>query len=151
MARKTSDQIREINAGMVGRLLGEPPQPLTPGGYALRVLESTGRTSGEPRRTPIGVVQLGDASYLVSPDPVRDWVRNLDRHPGCAVLAGDERQARRAVRAAGDEAAGVVAAYLSAVTVPWALSAFPVAAGASRAEITAHLDEMAVFRLDSDG
>ncbi len=151
MARKTSDQARGINAGMVGKLLGEPPQPLTPGSYALRVLESTGRVSGELRRTPIGVVQLGEAYYLVSPDPGRDWVRNLDRHPACAVLAGDAREERRAVRATGDEAAAVVAAYLAAVTVPWALSAFPVPTGASRTEIAAHLDEMAVFRLDSDG
>jgi hypothetical protein len=140
-------QVRAINEQMSGKLLGAPAQPLAEGTYALRVLETRGRVSGAVRRTPLGVLLRDGRHYLVSPDPGRDWVRNLTGDPGCALLAGEERTSWRASRAGGDEAAGAVKAYLSAVTTPWAVRAFPFAPDAGPAEIREHLDQLAVFRL----
>ena len=144
----SSDQLRELTTRTVAHLLAEPPQPLDEQGYALRVLRHRGRRSGTPHDTPLGVVRLGGAWFLVAPRRHRDWVRNLLAHPDCTVLAGNEAHPRHAVPVSGDEAAGVVAGYLNAVRAPWALKAFPVRPDASLADIAAHLSTMAVFRLD---
>ena len=42
-----------------------------------RVLEVAGRTSGEPRRTPVNVLVLDGERYLVAPRGRTQWVRNL--------------------------------------------------------------------------
>lgn len=162
MARKSSDtatgsvapgraDIRALNADMVARLLDAGPQPLAEGSYALRVVETSGCRSGRARRTPLGLTRLDDRRYLVSPQARRDWVRNLRTHPICVIAAGTDRERVRAVPVGGDEAATVVGTYLAAVQVPWARRAFPVGPDASREEITAHLDSIAVFRLDQPG
>ncbi|MET1072743.1 MAG: nitroreductase family deazaflavin-dependent oxidoreductase [Umezawaea sp.] len=139
---------RTMNTQMAARILGTPAEPVPEAGYALRVVRTRGRRSGESRDTPIGVTRLHDRHYLVSPDPTRDWVRNLAATPECTVLAGSEAEPRTAVPADGEEAASVVSTYLNAVTVPWALRAFPVAPDAPIEEITAHLGSIAVFRLE---
>jgi deazaflavin-dependent oxidoreductase (nitroreductase family) len=144
----SGDDVRRLNADVISRLLSGAPQPLGEGGLALRVLQNRGRVSGQPRRTPVGVTQLNGWDYLVSPGPRRDWVRNLHTQPECALLAGDDVSHRRAVPVDGDEAAAAVATYLSAMQAPWAARSFPVAQDAGRAEITRHLDALAVFRLD---
>lgn len=42
-----------------------------------RVLEVKGRKSGEPRRTPVNLLDLEGQRYLVSPRGHTQWVRNL--------------------------------------------------------------------------
>ena len=42
-----------------------------------RILEVTGRKSGEPRRTPVNPLNLGSSTYLVAPRGNTEWVRNL--------------------------------------------------------------------------
>ena len=141
-------EIRAINTRMVEQFLGKDPEPLVEGHYAVRVLESSGRVTGRATRTPLGVTQVAGRHYLVSPDPSRDWVRNLAAEPRCALVSRDGLQPRIANPVAGEEAVTVIATYLSTVRVPWALQAFPVAPDAPREEIAAHLDTIAVFRLD---
>lgn len=136
-----------MNATMSQKILAEPAQPLVEDGYALRVVHTTGRRSGEQRSTPLGVVQVGGRLYLVSPDTGRAWVRNLDADPRCELAPGHDL--RTAVPAASQEAAPVISAYLRAMQVPWALRAFPIGPEASLEEITAHLDSIAVYRLDA--
>lgn len=140
--------IRRLNTRMVMRLLGAAPDPVAEGGFALRVVQTRGRRTGRPRRTPVGVTQRGGHWYLVSPNPRRDWVRNLAADPACRLLAGEDRQDRHATPIGGAEAAEAVATYLSVVPESAALWAFPFPAGASTTEIAAHLDTIAVFRLD---
>ena len=41
------------------------------------LLTAPGRTSGEPRSTPISVVTLDDQRYIVSAFADADWVRNV--------------------------------------------------------------------------
>jgi deazaflavin-dependent oxidoreductase (nitroreductase family) len=45
--------------------------------WGSRVLEVRGRTSGEPRRTPVNLLELDGQSYLVAPRGETQWVRNL--------------------------------------------------------------------------
>ena len=42
-----------------------------------RVLEVRGRSSGQPRRTPVNLLELGGERYLVAPRGETQWARNL--------------------------------------------------------------------------
>ena len=58
-----------------------------------RVLETTGRTSGQPRRTPVNLLRLDGKEYLVSPRGHGQWVRNVRAADGrLALLLGRKRQ-----------------------------------------------------------
>ncbi|WP_086680455.1 nitroreductase/quinone reductase family protein [Amycolatopsis pretoriensis] len=140
--------VRAMNAEMTAKLIDAPGEAPPEGGYALRVVETRGRSSGEPRRVPLAVVARDGGHYLVSPVRDRDWVANLLEATECALLAAGERQEFRAGTVGGDEAANVVATYLAAMSVPWAVKAFPVPQDATPAQILEHLDGMAVFRLE---
>lgn len=136
-----------MNATMTTRILGAPAPPFVEGGYALRVVYTTGRVTGKRRATPLGVVQIDGAQHLVCPERGRDWVRNLAADPRCVLAPGDDE--RVAVEAPPATAAPVVAAYLDAMrAMPFALQSFPVTPDAGLDEITAHLDTIAVLRLD---
>jgi deazaflavin-dependent oxidoreductase (nitroreductase family) len=141
--------IRALNAEMTAKLLGTPSEPPPEGGYALRVVETRGRSTGTPRRVPLAVVARDGGRYLVSPVRDRDWVANLLDAPECAVLSAAGREDCRAETVEGGEAAEVVATYLGAMSVPWAVKAFPVPQDASTAQIREHLAGMAVFRLST--
>ena len=146
------DEVRAINARMVEQFLAQDPQPLTDGHHAVRVLETRGRVTGQAKRTPLGLTQVDSVHYLVSPDRGRDWVRNLSAEPRCALVVKNGPHPRIARSVTGDEAVTAIATYLATMRVPWALRAFPVAPDAPHEEIAAHLDTIAVFRLDpADG
>jgi deazaflavin-dependent oxidoreductase (nitroreductase family) len=138
-----------MNAEMTAKLIDTPGEAPPEGGYALRVVETRGRSTGAPRRVPLAVVARDGGHYLVSPVRDRDWVANLLETPDCALLAAGERQDCRAETVDGEEAAGVVATYLAAMSVPWAVRAFPVPQHATPAQILEHVPEMAVFRLET--
>lgn len=137
-----------MNASMTERVLATSAAPIEEGGYALRVVRTVGRRSGERRATPLGVARRDGHLYLISPQVGRDWVRNLHADPWCETEAGDERVEYRATVPEPTVAAAAVATYLRSVQVPWAVAAFPVPADASEAEIAEHLETIAVLRLD---
>lgn len=139
-----------MNAEMTAKLIDAPAEAPPEGGYALRVVETRGRRTGEPRRVPLAVVARGGRHYLVSPVRDRDWVENLLATPECALLSDGRREDRRADEIGGEEAAAVVAAYLATMSVPWAIRAFPVPQDATPEQILEHLPGMAVFRLTTD-
>ncbi|WP_326952795.1 nitroreductase/quinone reductase family protein [Amycolatopsis sp. NBC_01286] len=139
--------IRAMNAEMAAKLSDAPAETPPEGGYALRVVETRGRSTGTPRQVPLAVVARSGRHYLVSPVRDRDWVANLVETPECALLSAAGRQECHAEEASGAEAAEVVATYLAAMSVPWAIKAFPVAQDATPAQIREHLPAMAVFRL----
>ena len=58
-----------------------------------RVLEVRGRKSGEPRRTPVNLLTLDGARYLVAPRGHTHWVRNIRASGEGRLLVG-----RRAVK-----------------------------------------------------
>jgi deazaflavin-dependent oxidoreductase (nitroreductase family) len=142
----STEQIRELNRTMVDRLRDQPPMPLVADTYELRVVRTRGRASGEDRTVPLAVVHHAGQRYLVAPDANRDWVANLDAHPGCGVEAGGSVEEVAATRLRGRPAAEVAAAYHEAATGP-ARAAFPFGDGATLDAVEAVLDRMAVFAL----
>jgi F420H(2)-dependent quinone reductase len=55
------------------------------------LLETTGRKSGEPRRTPLGGSRVGDQFWFVSEFGEKSqYVKNIQANPmsGCACVAG---------------------------------------------------------------
>ena len=61
------------------------------------LLETTGRTSGAPRRTAVGFVEEPDGSLLVAAgSEATHWAANLLTDPSCHGTIGDVRRAYRA-------------------------------------------------------
>ena len=75
---------------------------VAPGSYA--ILETTGRRSGQPRRTPVGHVLEGDAVWIVSEHGRRaGYVRNLRANPRVRIkLRGGWRSGTAQVLADDD-------------------------------------------------
>jgi proteasome lid subunit RPN8/RPN11 len=72
-------RVREINDQMVDRLLAREAEPMPAEVYALRVLQTRGR---EAWAHAAGLVATAERFYVISPDPARDWARNLAAHLG---------------------------------------------------------------------
>ena len=71
-------------------------------GYAL--LETTGRTSGLARRTPVGDGLDGDTFWIVAEHGHRaDYVRNIEANPRVRVLVGGRWRAGTAVPLPDDD------------------------------------------------
>jgi deazaflavin-dependent oxidoreductase (nitroreductase family) len=68
------------------------------------LLETTGRRSGLPRRTPIGSGLDGDALWIVAEHGgAADYVRNLEADPHVRVKIGRRWRTGRATVLAGDD------------------------------------------------
>lgn len=78
-----------------------------------RVLEVRGRTSGQPRRTPVNLLSYEGRDYLVSPRGEGQWVRNVRADGGrLTLLLGRRRDERQAVELADADKIPVLRAYL---------------------------------------
>lgn len=81
-----------------------------------RVLETRGRQSGQPRRTPVNLLTVDGHEYLVSPRGHGQWVRNVRADQGrLTLILGRHRQAYVARElTAGDAATTqILRAYLT--------------------------------------
>jgi deazaflavin-dependent oxidoreductase (nitroreductase family) len=79
----TAFQTRLLNP-LVRRAIG---RGWAPPGYA--ILETTGRRSGAPRRTPVGDGLRGDAFWIVAEYGRRaGYVRNIEANPRVRVFTG---------------------------------------------------------------
>ena len=78
-----------------------------------RVLEVTGRKSGQPRRTPVNLLTFEGNQYLVSPRGVTQWVRNVRAGDGkVTLLLGRKRDVRTTTELEDAEKAPILRAYL---------------------------------------
>jgi deazaflavin-dependent oxidoreductase (nitroreductase family) len=78
-----------------------------------RVLEVKGRTTGQPRRTPVNLLNLDGKRYLVAPRGETQWVRNLRAGDGTlALLLGRKREELTATEVTGEAKIPVLRAYL---------------------------------------
>ena len=78
-----------------------------------RVLEVRGRTSGQPRRTPVNLLSYEGQEYLVSPRGEGQWVRNVRADNGrLTLLLGRKRDERQATELADTDKIPVLRAYL---------------------------------------
>ena len=80
--------------------------------WGSRVLEVPGRTTGEPRRTPVNLLTLDGQRYLVSPRGHTQWVRNLRASGGGQLILGRRREPFTAVELPEPDRPPVLRAYL---------------------------------------
>lgn len=89
-----------LTAGRVGGRFGQLEQVL---------LTTTGRTTGQPRTTPLALTVVGDRLVLIASDggaPADPgWYRNLVAHPEVRLQRGAVTRSMRARTATGDERA----------------------------------------------
>jgi deazaflavin-dependent oxidoreductase (nitroreductase family) len=77
-----------------------------------RVLEVRGRTSGEPRRTPVNLLTYEGARYLVAPRGHTQWVRNLRASGEGKLWLGRRSESFTASELSDDEKPPVLREYL---------------------------------------
>jgi deazaflavin-dependent oxidoreductase (nitroreductase family) len=78
-----------------------------------RVLEVAGRKTGQPRRTPVNLLTLGEATYLVAPRGETEWVRNVRAASGeLDLLLGRRRRHYTATELSDPEKPPVLRPYL---------------------------------------
>ena len=81
--------------------------------WGSRVLETVGRTSGKPRRTPVNLLTIDGRRYLVSPRGEGQWVRNVRAADGrLALLLGQHRWEQVATEVPVEEREPILRAYL---------------------------------------
>jgi deazaflavin-dependent oxidoreductase (nitroreductase family) len=81
--------------------------------WGSRVLEVPGRTSRQPRRTPVNMLTIDGRTYLVSPRGEGQWVRNVRANQGrLDLLLGRRRTRWVAHELADDEKIDVLREYL---------------------------------------
>jgi deazaflavin-dependent oxidoreductase (nitroreductase family) len=80
--------------------------------WGSRVLEVRGRTSGEPRRVPVNLLDLDGQRYLVAARGETHWVRNLRAAGEGHLLLGSRRERFTAVELTDAEKEPVLRAYL---------------------------------------
>jgi deazaflavin-dependent oxidoreductase (nitroreductase family) len=77
-----------------------------------RVLEVRGRSSGQPRRTPVNLLSLDGERYLVAPRGETQWVRNLRASGEGRLLLGRRRESFTATELADAQKIPILRAYL---------------------------------------
>jgi len=77
-----------------------------------RVLEVKGRSSGEPRRTPVNLLDFEGERYLVAPRGETQWARNLRASGEGRLLVGRRSERFTATELADAEKVSVLRAYL---------------------------------------
>jgi deazaflavin-dependent oxidoreductase (nitroreductase family) len=115
--------------------------------WGSRVLEVRGRTSGEPRRTPVNLLSIDGQPYLVAPRGETQWVRNLRVSGDGALIVGKRRQTFTAQELIDEQKPEILRAYLKR----WKAEVGVFFDGVSATSTDAELDRIAprhpVFRL----
>lgn len=82
------------------------------GRHPTYLLTVPGRKSGEPRTTPVSVVEQDGKRYLFAPYGVVDWVRNLQAAGAATLTRGRRAEEIRATELPSDEAGIVLKAFI---------------------------------------
>jgi deazaflavin-dependent oxidoreductase (nitroreductase family) len=123
---------------------------LTRSGLSLagsRVLEVRGRTSGEPRRTPVNPLDFEGGRYLVAPRGTTQWVRNLRASGQGRLIAGRRSEDFHSEELSDDEKPALLRAYLE--RWKWEVGAFFGGVGpeSSEEELLRIAPDHPVFRI----
>lgn len=118
--------------------------------WGSRILEVKGRTSGEPRRTPVNVLAHGRERYLVAPRGQTQWVRNLRAAGEGDLLLGRGREHFRATEIPDAEKEPILRAYLG--RWKWEVGQFfeGVGPGSPAADVARIASDHPVFRIEGD-
>lgn len=113
-----------------------------------RILEVRGRKTGRPRRTPVNVLTLDGARYLVAPRGHTQWVRNLRAHGEGRLLLGRRAEPFTAIELPDDDRVPILRAYLK--RWKWEVGAFfgGVGPDSSDDEIRRIAPDHPVFRIE---
>jgi hypothetical protein len=111
------------------------------------VLEVRGRTSGQPRTTPVNPLPLAGERYLLAPRGETEWVRNIRVAGSAALITRRGREEFAVVEVADAEKLPIIRAYL--VAWAWEVGAFfeGLSAKSSDAEVMAVAAGFPVFRI----
>jgi deazaflavin-dependent oxidoreductase (nitroreductase family) len=114
-----------------------------------RVLEVKGRSSGQPRRTPVNLLDFEGERYLVAPRGETQWARNLRASGEGRLLVGKRSENFTATELGDDQKAPVLRAYL--MRWKFEVGAFfdGVGPNSSDDELLAAAPKHPVFRLDT--
>jgi deazaflavin-dependent oxidoreductase (nitroreductase family) len=112
-----------------------------------RVLEVRGRSSGQPRRTPVNLLELDGQRYLVAPRGETQWVRNLRVSGEGRLLLGRRGEAFTAVEIPDTEKVPILRAYLKRWKAEVGVFFDGVAPDAPDAEMAAIAPKHPVFRV----
>jgi len=116
--------------------------------WGSRVLEVRGRTSGEPRRTPVNLLNFDGREYLVAPRGDTQWARNVRADNGRLVLElGHRRDERTATELPDDQKPPVLRAYLKRWKMEVGVFFEGVSAGSSDEELLRIAPKHPVFLL----
>ncbi|MGZ5309939.1 MAG: nitroreductase family deazaflavin-dependent oxidoreductase [Solirubrobacterales bacterium] len=114
-----------------------------------RVLEVTGRKSGEPRRTPVNLLKFDGAEYLVAPRGETQWVKNVRVNPRARLLVGRRDKDVTLSEMPPAETVPLLRAYLK--KWKWEVGQFfgGVGPDSSDAELARIAPDHPVFRVES--
>lgn len=116
--------------------------------WGSRILEVTGRSSGQPRRTPVNLLTYQGTQYLVSPRGEGQWVRNVRATGGrVTLLLGRRRDVRVATELADGEKVEILRAYLRRWKAEVGVFFGGVSATSSDEELASIAPRHPVFRL----
>jgi deazaflavin-dependent oxidoreductase (nitroreductase family) len=137
-------------SGRMDRWSGAAVRWLTAHGISLmgsRVLVVRGRTTGEPRSTPVNLLELDGERYLVAPRGNTQWVRNV-RAAGTAQLRlGSRGEEVRLTEVPVEDRVPVLRVYLA--RWGWEVGRFVegLTKSSTDAEVAAVAPGMPVFRV----
>jgi deazaflavin-dependent oxidoreductase (nitroreductase family) len=116
--------------------------------WGSRILEVRGRRTGVPRRTPVNLLSLGGARYLVAPRGHTQWVRNLRAIGEGDLLLGRRREHFHAMEVADGGKEEILRAYLR--RWKWEVGQFFSGVGpdSSSAELERIAPDHPIFRID---
>jgi len=117
--------------------------------WGSRILVVKGRTSGEPRSTPVNPLTYDGHRYLVAPRGQTQWVKNLRVAGGGELKVGRRVESFTAVELADEDKTEVLRAYLK--RWKWEVGAFFDGVGGSSPddELRRIAPDHPVFRLTS--
>jgi deazaflavin-dependent oxidoreductase (nitroreductase family) len=115
--------------------------------WGSRVLEVRGRTSGEPRRTPVNLLTVVGTRYLVAARGETQWVRNLRVAGGGVLIVGRKREPFSALELPDEDKPEILRAYLKRWQAEVGVFFDGVNARSSDAEVAAITGKHPVFRL----
>lgn len=117
--------------------------------WGSRVLRVRGRKSGEVRETPVNLLTVDGARYLVAPRGVTQWVRNVRAAGGGELALGRRSEPFRATELADDQKPPILRAYLKR----WKFEVGAFFDGVSADSTEEELDRVApqhpVFRIET--
>jgi deazaflavin-dependent oxidoreductase (nitroreductase family) len=116
-----------------------------------RVLEVRGRSTGQPRRTPVNPLELDGERYLVAPRGETQWARNLRASGEGWLLAGARSESFKAVELPDEQKPPILRAYLKQWKFETGTFFDGIGPDASEQELLDAAPKHPVFRILGDG